>query len=409
MATDLLAHRPFRWYWLGEIASTLGYQMLVVAIAWQLYEITNSALSLGLVGLVQFVSQVLFTLYAGHAADRYDRRRIAFICQLVQCALAIVLAAGSRGAWVNSSVIYACAFLLGATQAFQSPALRALLPALVDRGAFGRAIAWTSASKKAAVILGPAVGGLIYVIAAEAVYASSATFFALAGAYFVAIRSHGPVQEPEPVTMKSVFAGIDYIRRQPAILGAITLDLFATLLGSITALLPIYARDILDTGPWGLGLLRAAPAVGAVLVSAYLVRASFNRGVGKTMFASTAVFGLAIIVFGLSTSLPLSLAALMVMGAADMVSVVIRLTLVQLETPDAMRGRVSAVNSLCTGTSNHLGQFRAGAMAAWLGTVPSVVIGGIGTLLVLALWMRWFPALARREALAEEFGPRAPN
>jgi MFS family permease len=207
-------------------------------------------------------------------------------------------------------------------------------------------------------------------------------------------------REPEPVTLKSFFGGVDYIRRNPVVLGAISLDLFATLLGSATALLPIYARDILETGPWGLGLLRAAPAAGAVLVSAYLIRAPFTRGVGRTMLAAVAGFGLATIVFGLSTSLPLSLAALMVMGASDMISVVIRLSLVQLETPDAMRGRVSAVNSLCTGTSNHLGQFESGVVAAWLGTVPSVVIGGIGTLLIVVLWMHWFPALARREALA---------
>jgi hypothetical protein len=205
--------------------------------------------------------------------------------------------------------------------------------------------------------------------------------------------------DPEPVTLKSLFGGLAYMRRHPVILGAITLDLFATLLGGATALLPIYAKDILDTGPWGLGLLRAAPALGAVLVSAYLVRSPFRHEVGRIMFASVAIFGIATIVFGLSRSLPLSLAALVVMGASDMVSVVIRLSLVQLDTPDEMRGRVSAVNSLCTGTSNHLGQFRSGLTADWFGVVPSVVIGGIGTLAIVALWMRWFPDLARRQAL----------
>jgi MFS family permease len=365
-----------------------------------MYEITGSALSLGLVGLVQFTSLVLFMLVAGHAADRYDRRFIVVVTQVVQFGLAVVLAAGSHGDWLTSHVIYGCAFLLGTTQAFQSPTLRALLPGLVDRGVFTRAIAWTSASKKAAVILGPALGGVIYMIAAAAVYAASAAFFAVAIALFAGVHASVRTPNPEPVTLKSIFGGIEYIRRHPVVLGAISLDLFATLLGGATALLPIYARDILGTGPWGLGLLRAAPAVGAVLVSAYLFKAPITGNVGKIMFASVAGFGVGTIAFGLSTSLPLALVALTLMGASDMVSVVIRLSLVQLETPDAMRGRVSAVNSLCTGTSNHLGQFESGITAVWFGTVPSVVIGGLGTLLVVALWMHWFPELARRDALA---------
>jgi MFS family permease len=399
LESDLFAHRPFRRYWLGETASTLAWQMLVVALGWQMYELTGSALSLGLIGLVQFLSQLLFTLVAGYAADRHDRRYIAFICQLVQCALAATLASGSYAGWLSSGALYACAFLLGSAQAFQSPTMRALLPALVGREVLAKSIAWSSAAKKAAVIIGPALGGVIYLLDASVVYGTSALAFAAAGAFLSTIRVPFKAPDPEPVTLKAIFGGLAYMRRHPVLLGAISLDLFATLLGGATALLPIYARDILDTGPWGLGLLRAAPAVGAVLVSAYLVRSPFRRGVGRIMFVSVAMFGAATIVFGLSRSLPLSLAALVLMGASDMISVVIRLSLVQLETPDEMRGRVSAVNSLCTGTSNHLGQFRSGVTADWFGTVASVVIGGIGTLLVVALWMRWFPVLSRRQSL----------
>ena len=399
MDTDLFAQRPFRRYWLGETASTLAWQMLVVALGWQMYELTGSALSLGLIGLVQFASQLLFTLVAGYAADRYNRRYIALACQLVQCALAATLAAGSHAGWLDSNALYACAFLLGSAQAFQSPTMRALLPALVAREVLAKSIAWSSAAKKAAVIIGPALGGVIYLIDAGTVYGASAASFAAAGAFLSGIRVPFKEPDPEPVTLNSIFGGIAYMLRHPVLLGAISLDLFATLLGGATALLPIYARDILETGPWGLGLLRAAPAVGAVAVSAYLVRSPFRRDVGRIMFSSVAWFGAATIVFGLSRSLPLSLAALVLMGASDMVSVVIRLSLVQLETPDEMRGRVSAVNSLCTGTSNHLGQFRSGVTADWFGTVASVVIGGIGTLLVVLLWMRWFPRLARRQSL----------
>ena len=395
----MLGHVPFQRYWLGETASTLGWQMLVVAVGWQMYELTDSALALGLIGLVQFVSQLLFTLVAGFAADRSNRRTIAIACQLTQCALALALACASRGAWASSGFLYICAFMLGIAQAFQSPTLRSLLPALVAREMLARSIAWSSAAKKAAVIAGPALGGVIYLIDAGVVYGTSALFFALGAALFARIRVPSRTPDPEPVTLKSVFGGIAYMSRHPVLFGAITLDLFATLLGGATALMPIYAKDILATGPWGLGLLRAAPALGAVLVSAYLVRAPFRQDVGRIMFVSVAVFGVATIVFGVSRSLSLSLAALVVMGASDMVSVVIRLTLVQLETPDEMRGRVSAVNSLCTGTSNHLGQFRSGITADWFGVVPSVVIGGIGTLVIVALWMRWFPSLAGRQSL----------
>lgn len=378
--------------------------MLVVAIGWQIYDLTDSALDLGLVGLAHFCAQILFSIPAGHVADRYDRRRVALLCQLIQGAVAITMALANYGGWISSALIYACAFGIGTGMTFQSPALRAMLPGLVGDAVLPQAIAWDATMRKAAVIVGPALGGGLYVFGPTLVYAASALCFVVAGAVFIGIRSRPAVRRREPVTLRTVLGGFAYIRRQRVILGAISLDLFATLLGGVTALLPIYAKDILATGPEGLGLLRAAPAIGAVAASAYLVRWPLTRGVGRTMFVCVAIFGIATIVFGVSRMLALSLAALIVLGAADMVSVVIRTSLIQIETPDDMRGRVSAVNSLFTGTSNQLGQFQAGVMATLLGTVPAVVFGGAATLLVTGLWMRWFPQLVVRETLGEKRG-----
>jgi MFS family permease len=392
----------FTRFWTGEIATDLAYQFLIVAIGWQIYELTNSALDLGLVGLAHFSAQILLSLSAGHYADRHDRRRIASVCQLVKAAVAITLALGSLQGWIGAQHIYAAAFLVGAASTFQAPALRAMLPGLVGDARFPRSLAWSATTRKTAVVVGPALAGLLYVAGPAIVYAISGGFFVLAGVVFAGIRQLPIARMHEPVTLRFMLGGIHYIRTRPVILGAITLDLVATLLGGAVALMPIYARDILQTGPWGLGLLRSAPAVGAILASAYLVRHPLTRNVGRTMFISVAIFGLATIVFGVSHSLPLSLCALFVLGAADMVSVVIRSSLIQLETPDEMRGRVSAVNSLCTGTSNQLGQFESGVTAAWWGTIPSVVVGGIGTLVAAGLWVRWFPELLKRQSLSEK-------
>jgi hypothetical protein len=270
----------------------------------------------------------------------------------------------------------------------------------VERSELPRCIAWSGAARKIAVIAGPGVGGLIYLLGGGYVYATSALFFIVAGALITSVRVPNSVRPHEPVTLETVLGGITYIRRNPVVLGAISLDLFATLLGGTTALLPIFARDILETGPWGLGVLRSAPAIGALIVSVAFVRTPLNHNVGRTMYACVAVFGVATIVFGLSRSFALSLVALIVLGAADMISVVIRTSLIQLETPDQMRGRVTAVNSLFTSTSNQLGQFESGVTAALFGTVPAVVIGGIGTLLVAGIWIRMFPALYQRDVLS---------
>ncbi len=400
MGVKLPGNAAFTRYWIAETLLALGQEIFLVAVGWQIYELTNSALALGLVGLAQFLPQCLLALVAGHVADSFDRRRITFFCQLVKFGATAALAIGSLTGALGSTLIYACTAAFGASHTFQQPALRALMPTLVARGDLPQCIAWNSGVRKAAIIAGPALGGLIYLIGPVPAYAASALCFLGAGIMLASIRlANSALPSREPMTLKSLFGGIAYIRSRRVILGAISLDLFAILLGGATALLPIYARDILDAGPTGLGLLRAAPALGAVLISLVLVRLPLNRHVGRTMFASVAVFGVATIVFGLSESFALSFVALMALGAGDMVSVVIRTSLVQLQTPDGMRGRVAAVSSIFTGTSNHLGQFESGVVAAWLGSVASVVIGGVGTLLVAALWIKWFPALWKVDRL----------
>jgi MFS family permease len=399
MAVSLLKNPSFTRFWLGETATVVAYQMLVVAVAWQMYELTDSALSLGLIGLVQVTPYFLFVLLAGHVADVYDRRRVALGAQAVQLAVAAGYAVASVTGTLTPLLIYAGSFCIGTAQAFQSPSVRALLPALVAREALSQALAWSGACRKVGVIGGPAIGGLLYILGPAYVYGIAAGLFVAAGVLFMQVRTPAPADRREPPRLATMWAGVAYIRRTPVVLGAISLDLFATLVGGATALLPIYARDILHMGPEGLGILRSAPAVGALIASVVLVWLPLRSKVGRTMYASVALFGVATVVFGLSAWFPLSLVALMVMGAADMVSVVIRVSLVQLDTPDEMRGRVSAVFSLSTGTSNQLGQFQSGVTAALIGTVPAVVVGGLGTLLIVAWWKRLFPALYARETL----------
>ncbi|WP_024300961.1 MFS transporter [Pseudogulbenkiania sp. MAI-1] len=396
--------RPFWRYWLTRVCLTSGFQILTVAIGWQVYSLTGSALDLGLVGLLQFLPRVLLVLVVGSAVDRFDRKRIVMISLVVQAAVAAVLALGSMhaGFAVNRELIFVLSVVIGTCRSFDMPAMQALLPNVVPSSLFPPAVAASASANEAATILAPALGGLLYAVGAEFTYTLNLLLY-LAGALVIAtLPARRQESSQERMTLESLLAGVRYIRSRPDILGAISLDLFAVLLGGATALLPIYAGEILHTGPWGLGLLRSAPAVGALLMSAYLMRFPIARRVGRVMFAAVAVFGLATIVFGLSTSFGLSLAALVVLGAADMISVVIRQTFVQLETPDEMRGRVSAVNSLFIGASNQLGEFESGATAALFGTVPAVVLGGVGTLAVAALWMRLFPSLARRHRLVEE-------
>jgi MFS family permease len=400
----LMAHRPYALFWWARVSATTAAQMLAVAIGWQIYELTGSAFDLGLVGLVQFVPVVVLALVVGHVADRYERRLVVRSCQLVQSAAAATLAIGSLRGGLAAGTIFAIVLVIGTARAFELPSMHAMVPALVPPPLFPRAVAGSVSANQTAIIVGPAIGGVVYLAGPATVYALCAVIFVVAAALVTLIRVERPAVDRAPVSLQSLFAGIAYIAGRPPLLGVISLDLFAVLLGGATALLPIYARDILVTGPWGLGLLRSAPALGALSMSIFLARHPPQRHVGRIMFAAVVTFGLATMVFALSTLFPLSFAALAVLGAADGISVVIRFSLVQIETPDEMRGRVGAVNSLFVGTSNTLGEFESGATAAWFGTVPAVLIGGIGTVLVAVLWMRLFPQLARIDKMGGATG-----
>ncbi len=390
--------------WFARLAGTTGNQMLMVAVGWQMYELTGSAWDLGLVGLFQFVPALLLTLVAGHVADRVHRGCIVALCLLAQGLVALMLVAGTQGLgaglpWVSRDWLLGLSVVLGAARAFQMPAQQALTPMLVPPAMLPRAMAFSSAGMQASVIGGPALGGVIFVAGATAVYCTCAVLF-LIGCYLVLRVKYTHVAPlREPVTMAVLLAGAVFVWQRKALLGAVSLDLFAVLLGGAVALLPLFAKDILHVGPWGLGLLRAAPAVGALVMSALLTRWPLARRVGYRMLAAVALYGVCMVVFGLSTSFVLSLIVLAISGAADMVSVVVRMTLVQMETPDEMRGRVSAINSVFIGASNQLGEFESGATAAVLGPVGSVVLGGVGTLLVAAAWLRYFPELAKRDQL----------
>ena len=396
----VFSHRPYALFWAARVAGTTGLQMITVAVGWQVYSITRQPLDLGLIGLVQFIPAVGLALPAGQIVDVLDRRMVALGCLLTEALAALFLAAYAIAGPTETWPIYAAIFVFGLAYAFHAPANSALMPNLVPRRLFQSAVAWSSSGFQGATIVGPAAGGLLYAFGAETVYSIVTGLLALSFCLTLGVRP--PPQPPrrqEPFALSQVFAGLAFIRSRPIVLGAISLDLFAVLLGGATALLPAIAADVLQVGPWALGLLRSAPAVGALAVGLWLARAPLRRHVGRIMFASVALFGLATIVFGLSRSFPLSVAALVVLGASDMVSVVIRQTLVQLATPDEMRGRVSSVNFIFIGTSNQLGEFESGLSAHWLGVVPAIVLGGVGTLAVVALWAWRFPELRRARTL----------
>lgn len=395
----LLNHSGFRRFWLARVCSTVATQMQAVAVGWQMYDLTHSALDLGLVGLAQFLPAAALVLFAGHVADRYDRRIVLRICLMIEAAAVAVLALGTLRGWISREMIFATVFVLGCARAFEMPSLASMLPIVVPQSLFPRAVAGSASANQIATITGPAIGGLIYAQNPVAAYAISAGLLLFASFMVARIRTQQTAASRQPFSMAAVLAGFAFIRRHPIVLGAISLDMFAVLLGGATALLPVFARDVLGTDAQGLGLLRACPALGALSMSIVLARWPLRRRVGRIMYACVAIYGVATIAFSLSTWLPLSMAFLVILGAADLVSVVIRMTLVQLETPDEMRGRVSAVNSLFIGTSNQLGEFRAGVMAAWLGAVPAVLIGGVGTLIVVALWTRAFPDLFNVERM----------
>ncbi len=397
--SDLMRERPFVRLWVARLFGTAAAQMLLVAIGWHMYELTGSAWDLGLVGLYQFVPALLLALLAGHIVDRHHRGRIVAACFAVQGVVALALVAAVFAERDSRALLLGLSLVLGAVRAFQMPAQQALTPLLVPPLLLPRAMAFSSAGLQGAIIGGPALGGLLFVAGTGVVYGASVLFFVVASVLVLRLRYAYTQAAREPTTLATVFAGVDFIWKRKPVLGAVSLDLFAVLLGGAVALLPIFAKDILQVGPWGLGLLRSAPAVGALAASIVLTRHPVERHVGRTLLLAVALFGVCMVVFGFSQSFVVSLIALAVSGGADMVNVVIRQTLVQLETPDAMRGRVSAVNSIFIGASNQLGEFESGATAALLGPVGSVVLGGVGTVLVALAWFRLFPSLAKRDRI----------
>ncbi|MEY2683725.1 MAG: hypothetical protein RJA09_869 [Pseudomonadota bacterium] len=376
----------------------MANQMLMVAVGWHMYDLTGSAWDLGLVGLYQFAPALLMTLPAGQAADRFHRGRLFATCVAAQALVAGTLAWSTGEGQTTRELILGLSVVLGIARAFQMPAQQAITPLLVPPHLLAAAVTLGTTGMQFAVITGPALGGLVYIAGSTAVYGTCTLLLLGATALALGVR-HTQVRGHQAVGWRAALAGLVFVWRQKTLLGALSLDLFAVLLGGATALLPIYAKDILHTGPEGLGLLRAAPSVGALAMSLALMRWPLQRRVGRTLLVAVAVFGLATIVFGVSTHLWLSMAALAIAGAADNISVVIRLTIMQLDTPDDIRGRVSAVNSMFIGASNQLGEFESGAVAAWLGPVPAVVLGGVGTILVAATWVRLFPGLAQRDRL----------
>ncbi|MDF2913964.1 MAG: transporter [Pantoea agglomerans] len=402
---SLWRHRTFVAFWVARTCSSFGFQMFSVAISWQIYALTNSAMALGMIGLMQFLPSVLLALPAGHLADQYDRRRIVLLGQLVEFAALLALVVLTLFHTPDKTALWGLVFMIAVAKALEWPAMSSMLPSLVPPSILARAMAMNSVGGQAAVIVGPTIGGLLYVAGPHVVYGVSGLFYLVSLTLVSLLRYERPVQARLPMNMKNLFAGIHFIRERKDVLGVISLDLFAVLLGGATALLPIFAKDILHTGPWGLGMLRGAPSVGALLVGIWLSRHKLEKHVGMIMFGSVAGFGVATLVFALSTQLWLSLVALCALGGFDMVSMVIRGALVQLDTPDTMRGRVNAVNAIFINTSNQLGEFESGLLAAWMGAAPAAAIGGIGTLVVVALWMKLFPHLRRRQKLENEVDP----
>jgi MFS family permease len=395
--------RDFRQYLASTFLATIAMMIQSVAVAWQVYDLVREPLALGYVGLFQFLPLALFALPAGALADHVDRRAMLAATYVLQTLSSLLFFAMALAPPDNIWPFYAVLALFGTARAFAAPASQSLLPRLVTEQRFPRAVALTSSTRQTAVIVGPALGGTIYLLGPAIAYGTCMACFVAVAILVATLRVRGAsmLRPAASTTLGHLTAGISYTWRKPVILGAISLDLFAVLLGGATALLPIYARDILHVGPIGLGLLRSAPALGAATLGLTLARRPLGAKVGITMFGCVAGFGIATIVFGLSHNFILSLAALVFLGAFDMVSVYVRLSLVQLATPDAMRGRVSAVNYLFIGASNELGEFESGVTAAWFGTVPSVVVGGLGTLAVVLLWMLMFPDLRRVNRLSD--------
>ena len=388
----------------SRLLSILGLEMVNVAVGWQVYALTKRPLDLGYVGLAQFLPVVLLTLAAGHAADRFDRRRIILVCHLAFGVCSGLLAWLALGGVQTPVPIFAVLVLLGCARAFNAPAAQALMPSLLPEADFPNAVAWNSSTFQVANVVGPALGGALYAAFGnpEAVYFLAAGLATLDVLVLLGVRTRTGRMEHKAASWATVLAGVRYVWENKIVLGAVSLDLFAVLLGGAIALMPVFAQDVLHTGAWGLGILRSGPAIGAGLVGLYLAAHPLKRHVGRTMFTGVAIFGATIIAFGLSRSLWLSMVILIVMGGADMLSVFVRLTVVQISPPPEMRGRVNAVNMLFIGASNELGEFESGLTAQWLGPVRAVIAGGVGTLLVVLAWSRLFPELRGLDRMPTE-------
>jgi len=396
-------HPDFTIYQASRFFIVAALEMQSVAVGWQMYEITRRPLDLGLIGLAQFLPGMLLFLVSGHVADRFDRRKVVTLCY---CGFAVSSGLLWAIAWRGShsvSLIYAAVVLVGVVRAFNAPVSRALLPQLVPEEHFPNAVAWNASIFQAATILGPSVGGFLYALSrGPAVVYATAVVTSLAAVYAtLRITLQTQVRAREPINWDTVLAGFHYIWSHKLVLGSISLDMFAVLLGGAVALLPVYASEILKTGPWGLGLLRSAPGIGATAMAILVAHRPLRRRAGLTMLWCVGGFGVCTIIFGLSRSLALSLMALLLLGASDMISVIIRSILVQLATPDEMRGRVNAVDMIFIGVSNELGQFESGLTAHWFGTVPAVVLGGVGTLVVIGIWAWAFPELRNADQITD--------
>jgi MFS family permease len=391
----------FRYFMTSRFLATASSEMQAVAVGWQIYSLTGRPIDLGLVGLAQFLPGIFLFLLAGHAADRFPRRRVVSCCYAGFAVCSLLLLALTLRGLTSPYPVYAVMLVNGVIRTFAAPANQALLPQIVTVEHFPNAVAWGSSIFQAAQVLGPAIGGVIYGVAASPipVYAGAAIAYLTALILMSMVHVTGAQRPRGATSISFVLEGLRYIRNDRILLGAITLDLFAVLLGGSVALLPVYAREILHAGALGLGLLRASPGFGAVLMAIVVAHYPLRRRAGAAMLWCVAGFGIFTVAFALSSSIVFSMAALMATGACDMVSVIVRHTLVQLGTPDEMRGRVSAVNMVFIGASNEVGQFESGLTAQWFGAVPAVLIGGIGTIVVVAMWAKFFPSLRRVDEL----------
>lgn len=400
-------HRSYALFFFSRFLAAFATQIISVSVGWQMYDVTGNAFYLGLIGLVQFLPSLMLILVTGTVADRYNRRLIVMFCLLLASACAAALfvltVTGSFSPWP----VFAILAVFGIERAFMGPAQQSLSPNLVPPEDLPNAVAWNSSSWQAASILGPVAGGLLYGLGPTIAYGTAFVFMALGAVLVIAIPKPQSRSAPRAVNLETILAGFRFIASEKVVLGAISLDLFAVLLGGAVALMPIFARDVLTLGPWGLGLLRAAPGIGAIVVALALATYPIRHHAGNIMFVGVALFGVATVVFGFSETAWISIAALVLMGASDMISVYVRETLLALWTPDEVRGRVNAVNMVFVGASNELGEFRAGTMAHAIGAVPAVIVGGVGTIAVAAVWAGLFPKLRRIDSLEAPTGEGA--